>query len=246
GWEPAAGRRRAAERWTVAGWGPWGRAGWLAAVGAGGALVVSEVEFGGEALLRVVTPYLVLGVGALLLWRRGAVLAVVAVLAGYALPGSVRDVAGHVDPWPERRERLIPKGALEGGRWLRAHSSPGDVVATDLHCRYDWWQVCDSRHFWVSGFSERRVLVEGWAYAESTLSRARPFVRSYLAEPFGDRERLAANDVVFVAPTAENVRTLAQKYGVKWLFTGINPVLDEFAELRFRNATSSVYRLPGR
>ncbi|MBB6555679.1 hypothetical protein [Nonomuraea rubra] len=224
----------------------WGRAAWLATAGAGGALLVSEVEFGGGALVRVVMPYLVLGVAALLLWRRGSVLAVVAVLAGYALPGSVRDVVAHVNPWAERRERSIPKGALEAGRWLRAHSAPGDVVATNLHCRYDWWQVCDSRHFWVSGFTERRVLVEGWAYAESTLSRARPFVRSYLAEPFVDRARLAANDVVFEAPTSENVRTLAQKYGVKWLFTGINPALEKFAQLRFRNATSSVYRLPER
>ncbi|WP_237103861.1 hypothetical protein, partial [Nonomuraea sp. MG754425] len=155
-----------------------------------------------------------------------------------------RDVAAHVTPLAERRERLIPRGALEAGRWLRAHSSPDDVVATDLHCRYDWWRVCDSRHFWVSGFSERRVLVEGWAYAESTLSRARPFLRSYLAVPFGDPALLAANDAVFERPTAENVRELSRKYGVKWLFTGINPELGKFASLRFRNATSSVYRLP--
>ncbi|TYB58067.1 hypothetical protein FXF51_38085 [Nonomuraea sp. PA05] len=240
---------------VAAGRVPWVRAGCLAVVGAGAALVVSGAggvpvearsEGSGGVLVRVVLPYLVLGIGALLVWRRGSVLTVVAVLAGYALPSSVRDVAAHVTPQAEQRERLIPGGALEAGRWLRAHSEPGDVVATDLHCRYAWWQVCDSRHFWVSGFSERRVLVEGWAYAESTLSRARPFVRSYLAVPFADRARLAANEVVFVAPTAENVRTLGREYGVKWLFTGINPVLGKYARLRFRNGGSSVYQLPGR
>ncbi|AQZ66828.1 hypothetical protein BKM31_40105 [[Actinomadura] parvosata subsp. kistnae] len=227
----------------------WARVAKLAGTGAVAALVVAHVGFLGGALERVVAPYLVLGAGALVVVagarRRGAV-PVVAVLAGFALPTSVRDVAGHVLPSAQWRERLIPEGALEAGRWLRGHSSPDDVVATDLHCRHDFWQVCDSRHFWVSGFSERRVLVEGWAYAESTLSRARPFVRSYLAVPFADPGRLAANDAVFRAPTAANVRTLAQKYGVKWLFTGINPELGKYARLRFQNGTSSVYELPER
>jgi hypothetical protein len=128
---------------------------------------------------------------------------------------------------------------------LREHSSPDDVVATDLHCRPAAWPKCDGRHFWVSGFSERRVLVEGWAYAESTLSRAELFVTPYLEVPFADPARLAANDAVFREPSAGNVRHLAQKYGVKWLFTGINPKLGKFARLRFRNATSSVYELTG-
>ncbi|MFB4283032.1 hypothetical protein ACBJ59_47570 [Nonomuraea sp. MTCD27] len=223
---------------------PWALAACLLGLGAGGALVASGLEFSGGTAARVVLPYLVLAAGALLLWRRGHVLAVVALLTGYAVPASVQEVAGHVLPEEDKRERLIPEGALEAGRWLRAHSSPDDVVATDLHCRYRWWQVCDSRHYWVSGFTERRVLVEGWAYAESTLSRARSFEGSYLAVPFADPPRLAANDAVFREPSAENVRLLAQKYGVKWLFTGINPELGKFARLRFRNATSSVYQLP--
>ncbi|MEV4085804.1 hypothetical protein AB0J43_36600, partial [Nonomuraea fuscirosea] len=151
---------------------------------------------------------------------------------------------GHVLPDGERRERLVPPGARAAGRWLRDHSAPGDVVATDLHCLHDGWQVCDSRHFWVSGFSERRMLVEGWAYAESTLARAGLFAGSYLAVPFADQKRLAANDVVFRAPTAENVRRLADEYGVTWLFTGMNPRLEEFARLRFRNATTSIYQIP--
>ncbi|MGR6924001.1 hypothetical protein ACU635_57890 [[Actinomadura] parvosata] len=243
-----AGRASWVRAGGAAGRASWVRVGGLAATGVIAAMVVAHVGFLGGALERVVAPYLVLvalclGVAASR-WR--GVVPVVAVLAGFALPTSVRDVAGHVLPSAEWRERLIPEGALAAGRWLRAHSSPDDVVATDLHCRYDWWQVCDSRHFWVSGFSERRVLVEGWAYAESTLSRARPFVRSYLAVPFADPGRLAANDAVFRAPTAANVRTLAQKYGVKWLFTGINPELGKYARLRFQNGTSSVYEVPER
>jgi hypothetical protein len=169
---------------------------------------------------------------------------VVALLAGYAVPASARALALRVVP--EDREMEIPAGALRAGRWLRAHSSPGDVVATDLHCRPVEAPGCDSRHYWVSGFTERRVLVEGWAYAESTLSRAELFVSPYLEVPFADPARLAANDAVFRAPTAENVRRLAEVYGVKWLFTGMNPELGKYARLRFRNSSFSVYRLTAR
>ncbi|MEV0380171.1 hypothetical protein [Nonomuraea sp. NPDC050643] len=222
---------------------PWPLAAGMAGLGAGAALLTAGLEFPGGALVRVATPYLMLGVAALLVWRRGLVAAVAALLAGYAVPTSVRDVAGHVTPERDERERLIPDGALEAGRWLREHSAPGDVVATDLHCRNTWRVHCDSRHYWVSGFTERRVLVEGWAYAESTLSRAELFRTPYLTVPFADPARLTENDAVFWAPSAENVRLLAQKYGVKWLFTGINPELGKFARLRFRNATSSVYQV---
>ncbi|MFB9682499.1 hypothetical protein, partial [Streptosporangium vulgare] len=32
--------------------------------------------------------------------------------------------------------QAVPLGALEAGRWLRAHSDPDDLVATDTHCRW--------------------------------------------------------------------------------------------------------------
>ncbi|MGW0802043.1 hypothetical protein [Nonomuraea sp. NPDC002799] len=216
------------------------RGGWVV-LGAVAAVAASVIEVPGDALARVVVPYLMLASGAVLLWRRGFVPAVVALLAGYAVPASVREVVAHVAPGDETRAPLIPEGAMEAGRWLRDHSSPGDVVATDLHCRPLGWIACDSRHFWVSGFSERRVLVEGWGYAESTLSRATN--TPYLLVPFADQARLAANDAVFVAPSAANARRLARQYGVRWLFTGINPQLGTIAKLRFANATSSVYEL---
>ncbi|TDD13501.1 hypothetical protein [Nonomuraea diastatica] len=222
---------------------PWPIVACLVGMGAGAALLASARDVAGDVLAAVVVPYTMLAAAALLLWRRGFGLAVVALLTGYALPESVRDVAAHVTPKEGERKREIPDGAMEAGRWLRDHSSPGDVVATDLHCRPIRESPCDSRHYWVAGFTERRVLVEGWAYAESTLSRTPLFRASYLDVPFADPARLAANDVVFRRPTAENVRHLAQKYGVKWLFTGRNPKLERFARLRFRNGSSSVYEL---
>ncbi|MEU6793398.1 hypothetical protein ABZ907_17005 [Nonomuraea wenchangensis] len=234
---------------------------WVA-VGAGVAVVVSgvqrvlrgsgrvEADLGG--VMWVVGPYLVLvaaivvlGVG---LARRivaaRVVLVVAGVMAGYGVPASAVEVVRHVVPDEGRRERVVPRGGREAARWLREHSRPGDVVATDLHCRPVIAPECDSRHYWVAAFSERRVLVEGWAYAESTLSRAAAYGGSYLSVPFADAARLAANDAVFAAPTRENVRRLAGGYGVRWLFTRINPELDGYAALRFRNRAFSVYELP--
>ncbi|WP_425465356.1 hypothetical protein, partial [Nonomuraea mesophila] len=222
---------------------PWPLVACLVGMGAGAALLASSLDVSGGVLAAVAVPYSMLAAAALMVWRLRLGLAVVALLAGYAVPESARDVAAHVTPEKGERAREIPDGALEAGRWLREHSSPGDVVATDLHCRAVTEPACDSRHYWVAGFTERRVLVEGWAYAESTLSRTPLFRASYLDVPFADPARLAANDAVFRRPTAENVRHLAQEYGVKWLFTDRNRKLERFAQLRFRNESSSVYEL---
>ncbi|MEV5554148.1 hypothetical protein AB0L44_10850 [Nonomuraea wenchangensis] len=234
------------------------------ALGAGVAMVVAgvqgvvrgfvrvEPDLGG--LLGVVGPYLVLVAVAVVVVvvrpsslvpaRAGVVLVVVGVMAGYGVPASAVEMVRHVVPDEGRRERVVPRGGREAARWLREHSGVGDVVATDLHCRPVIAPGCDSRHYWVAGFSERRVLVEGWAYAESTLSRARAYGGSYLSVPFADAARLAANDAVFAAPTRENVRRLAAGYGVRWLLTRIDPRLDGYAALRFSNRAFAVYELP--
>ncbi|MEV0350343.1 hypothetical protein AB0H88_31570 [Nonomuraea sp. NPDC050680] len=177
--------------------------------------------------------------------RRGPViLAVVALLTGYAVPATLTQGVGPSShPGTPPPVRMVPQGALEAGRWLRDHSSPDDVVATNAHCRPVGWKVCDSRHFWVSAYSERRVLVEGWAYAQSTMSRSEPFGTSYLALPFADQARLAANDAMFRQPSAENVARLVREYGVKWAFTENDAALDGFATLRFRSGQCSVYEL---
>ncbi|MEV6151247.1 hypothetical protein AB0L53_12985 [Nonomuraea sp. NPDC052129] len=237
---------------------------WWVALGAGLALGVRVLlgpDLPVHGLFPLALPYLVLvGVvavaAAVALWRgptvlapqherRGpVVLAVVALLTGYAVPATLTQGVGpsshHEAPPPVR---MVPEGALEAGRWLRDHSSPDDVVATNAHCRPVGWKVCDSRHFWVSAYSERRVLVEGWAYAQSTMSRSEPFGVSYLALPFADQARLAANDAMFRQPSAENVARLVREYGVKWALTENDTALDGFATLRFRSGQCSVYEL---
>ncbi|WP_440100712.1 hypothetical protein, partial [Streptosporangium sp. H16] len=157
----------------------------------------------------------------------------------------------------------IPRGALEAGRWLRAHSDPGDLVATDVHCRWGHEDPCDSRQSWVAALSERRVLVEGWTYTSANMSRWRP---GSLPEhlPFWDGERIRLNDAAFQAPSAAAIQRLRERYQVRWLLaderrTGrasrirdvrdIGDVRDvrdigDFAELRFRSGDYAVYRIP--
>ncbi|MEU8145254.1 hypothetical protein [Nonomuraea sp. NPDC048901] len=240
-----------------------GAAKWWVALGAGLAVAARALlgpDVPVHGLFPLAPPYLVLVVVvvAVLALRRGSMafvpqrgrrgsvaVAVVALLTGYAVPATLTQGVG---PSSHRAVaappvRMVPQGALEAGRWLRDHSSPDDVVATNAHCRPVGWKVCDSRHFWVSAYSERRVLVEGWAYAQSTMSRSEPFGTSYLALPFADQARLAANDAVFRQPSAENVARLVREYGVKWAFTENGVALDSFATLRFRSGQCSVYEL---
>ncbi|MFD1503995.1 hypothetical protein, partial [Streptosporangium lutulentum] len=144
--------------------------------------------------------------------------------------------------------QTMPEGALEAGRWLRAHSDPDDLIATNAHCRWGYENPCDSGQSWVAALSERHVLVEGWLYTSANLSRWRP---GQLPErlPFWDGERLRSNDLAFQAPSADVMRHLRERYGVRWLFAderhvGPGSEIGDFAELRFRSGDCAVYRVP--
>ncbi|MFI7443333.1 hypothetical protein [Nonomuraea indica] len=146
-------------------------------------------------------------------------------------------------------ERMIPEGGLTAGRWLRAHSAPGDLVATNAHCRWGRENPCDSRFPWVAALAERRVLVEGWAYTAANLSRWRPGLPPE-SLPFWDRDLLALNDAAFRAPSAKVMSELRERHGVRWLFAEERPGtslgrIGDFATLRFRSGGYAVYLLPG-
>ncbi|MBB2909502.1 hypothetical protein FHS43_000748 [Streptosporangium becharense] len=143
----------------------------------------------------------------------------------------------------------VPRGAREAGRWLRDHSRPDDVVATNAHCAVPGTARCDNRHFWVSGLSERRVLVEGWGYSAGAHARVGDVTTHAITSlPFWDRRRLADNDAVFRVPTAAGVRRLRERYGVRWLFVDTrygrpSPPLDGFAVFRYRSGVCAVYEI---
>jgi hypothetical protein len=138
----------------------------------------------------------------------------------------------------------LPRSRIDAARWVRAHSAPDDIVATNAHCLYppaagQDEATCDARVFWLSGYAERSVLVEGWGFAP------RP------TGPYGafwDPERLRTNDAAFVAPTADGLRDLHTRYGVRYLVvdrrTGAeSPALASLADKRYDNGRLAVYEL---
>ncbi|MEU0516476.1 hypothetical protein [Streptosporangium sp. NPDC006007] len=144
--------------------------------------------------------------------------------------------------------QAIPRGIVEAARWLRAHSNPKDLVATNGHCRWGYESPCDSRQFWVAALSERRVLVEGWTYTSTNMSHWRP---GQLPErlPFWDEERIRLNDAAFHAPLSSVIRALRERYGVRWLFADesratFDSKIGDYAELQFRSGDYAIYRVP--
>ncbi|TMR21994.1 hypothetical protein ETD86_13290 [Nonomuraea turkmeniaca] len=147
---------------------------------------------------------------------------------------------------PERPH--VPDGGVTAARWLRQHTSPDALVAVNAHCRAPAGS-CDNRHFWISAYAERRILVEGWGYINGANSRAALMGKPGMgAVPFEDPQRLADNDAAFRDPTTETVGRLRDTYGVRWLFADDRyPVrtaeLGRVAALKFRAGHCWVYEL---
>ena len=250
---------------------PGGR--WLyAAAAAGGALLsYLSVKLGqqhrpataGEhgmlrAAISLVAPWAVLVIAGLVLavalaWRAGAgqrrrlsVTLLALVLTGFALQTSLVSVRPILHP--AQAAPQIPAGALEAGRWLRANSSPDDLVATNSHCYEGSTVACDSRQFWVSAYSERRVLVESWGYTAWAHAAWIPFRLRPARVPFHHPELLADNDRAFAQPSASSIARLRDAYHVKWLFVDLTqnaPAdgLDQVATLRFADGSVAVYEI---
>lgn len=147
-------------------------------------------------------------------------------------------------------EPRVPEGGVDAARWLREHSRPDELVATNAHCGEGTGPRCGRRTFWISAFSERHVLVEGWAYVTPASFGAPPDDFASLGRsPFWDEERLAANDLVFTDPSESALRRLREEYGVDWLVADLRlePDLDglqEVAELVYRRGQVAVLRVP--
>ena len=228
-----------------------------------GALGPSRVPSLGRDHLSGVLPAIVLPVVALLIvvtlaylalrraeprWPvlRGAVpLLVIALAMGFSIPNLPTVVVGPTFNPPT--ELPIAAEGIDAARWLRDHSDPNDLVGTNLHCwpLPDRPDVCDARHFWVSGYSERRMLVEGWAYTSKAIAAGMKLGVSDRTVPFWDPALLAANDAAFQAPTEAAVAFLRDDHGVRWLFADLTTAdeagLTRVADLRYRAGNYAVY-----
>jgi hypothetical protein len=140
----------------------------------------------------------------------------------------------------------IAPGGIEAARFIRLRSGPDDLIATNIHCHAPAAKVCHTASFWIPGYAERRVLVEGWAYTAKANEDGTP--QSALHGPFWNQEKLHINDEAFTAPTRDGLESLRTKYGVRWLLADerVHPVPDELArlaDLRFQSGTVRVYQL---
>jgi hypothetical protein len=189
-------------------------------------------------------------------WWMAVGLAVVALFgaSSLAVPATVAAPASsrHCSAGPDRpicSRRQVPEGGELVARYVRAHSRPGDVIATNVHCAPETGrQRCDARSFWLAGYAERRVLLEGWAYTD----RANALVdvgQNPVRHPFWDPALQAANDIVFSAPTRANLLYLRDRYGVRWLVYDRTAApapakLETLAVRRVDAGTVTAYALP--
>ncbi|WP_432832632.1 hypothetical protein [Dactylosporangium sp. CA-092794] len=231
----------------------------------GGVPVIGPERRAAAVTIALVWPWAALGAAgilAVLLARRARTPAafglVVVFLLGGTAPTALRQLGyayqdGRANGWSERADLwpVVTEGTLEAGRWLRDHSSPNDLVATNMHCAYEGRRgrsACDRRHFGIAAYTERRVLVESWAYtAEAHNQEAIQGVPQEHTRYWRPR-LLADNDAAFADPSPETIGVLRDRYHVTWLFTEDDimppsPDLPRYATLMYRAGHCAVYRI---
>jgi hypothetical protein len=197
--------------------------------------------------LAVALAIAVLGLGVFGLVLRGsrrtwAVIGV-AILLGTTVSPTVASLRKFATPSLTEYESIAP-GGIEAARFIRRNSGSDDRIATNLHCHLARASHCLTGSYWIAGYAERRVLVEGWAYR----SRVDDTYPGGVQGPYWDEEKLRLNDEAFTDPTRELLETLRTKYGVQWLLldervSAPPKNLDRLTELRFQYGTVRVYQL---
>jgi hypothetical protein len=180
-----------------------------------------------------------------LLGRGGVVLLTAVLVIG--APGLVMDAAA-ARRYPNGGAYAVvpmPQSRVDAARWVYEHSRTDDVLATNVHCRALLAGGCDARSFWLSGYAQRAVLVEGWAFAPRVVGRP-----GGAAEPFWDAARLRRNDEAFRAPSVAGLADLRDRYKLRWLVADraegpVSPLLDVLADRRYDNGRVVVYELRG-
>ncbi|MFK4083881.1 hypothetical protein ACI2LF_07230 [Kribbella sp. NPDC020789] len=174
--------------------------------------------------------------------RTWAVIAV-AVLLGTTVSPTLASVRRFATPSLTEYESIAP-GGIEAARFIRRNSGANDRIATNVHCHRPSTTRCLAGSYWIAGYAERRVLVQGWAYRTRVDD-------SYPGKPqsnYWDEEKLRLNDEVFTNPTRELLEKLRTQYGVQWLLlddriTQPPKMLERLTDLRFQLGNVRVYQL---
>ncbi|MFE2726639.1 hypothetical protein [Kitasatospora sp. NPDC059327] len=175
---------------------------------------------------------------------RGGVVLLTAALAAGA-PALLLDVQqSRQVPWDGAWP--LPASQVEAARWVRAHSDPTDVLVTNGHCRSEndyavpGANCWNSLSFYLSGYSERSVLVEGWAYS--------PRLMSEKSGSFWDQPLLQLNEDAVYRPTAGILDQLRERHHVRYVVVNRkvapeSPDLKTLAKPVFDNGRMAVYEI---
>ncbi len=177
--------------------------------------------------------------------RRTALAWLIALVAATALLDKPLDVipgwvesqrAGepHYDVDGSRGQRGVDARLLAGLRWLRDHSSPRDVIATDVHTTSAAGRR--ARYFYPAAYAERRTFLGGWDYTLEVVTRDVPF-----------RERRALSHRAYRGERRA-LSLLRRRYGVRFLLVdlrhaGPKPALDRRLPRVYADPALRIYRL---
>lgn len=229
---------------------------WSAASVPAGAKSPPAAVVHGELLTHLALVIVPVVAGAALLWflhRRGSRAAypvLVAATAALVLTPVLRPMlnVGATITYAAEPSRTVSSDEVKAARWIAENTPTDDVIATNLHClRIVTKPNCDARSFWVSGLTERAVLVEGWAYTEAAHEANGNNNLGSRQQPFADPVTFALNEAAFAAPTKAGLDALHAR-GVRWLYADrraspVSPELATLADLRFRSGPADVYEL---
>jgi hypothetical protein len=201
---------------------------------------------GAVALLLLMTVLLPWKFARSAAWRNTVLVsaATAAIAGALILPVTSLKVA----PTPETTTWAVSSEEFQAADWLRQHSDPNEVVATNVHC---WFAPsddrCNSRAFWVSGFTQRPVLLEGWAYTDAAHEAHGINGLSFSLQPFHDADLFELNEAAFVDPSTETMDALKEQ-DVKWLFAAkqrsdVAGNVGDYATEVYSNDDVTVYRL---
>ncbi|WP_432834753.1 hypothetical protein [Dactylosporangium sp. CA-092794] len=174
---------------------------------------------------------------------RAAALTVVLFAGGAGLP---YDAVHHANLGTAYHVRVTPDQAA-AARWLRAHSSPEDYVATNVHRVGSGEQAGQSLAYWISAYAERRVLLGSWGYSPESTRIQAGRRRAGPALDYWDPDRLAANDLAIYDPTRQRLARLWDQR-VRWILVDRaqgreSPRLADLAPTAWSAGDVVVYRL---
>jgi hypothetical protein len=188
--------------------------------------------------------------------RLATMLALTSAVAALGLPQAIADgtnivTSPHAQFRQTGQDKLVPYigvGGIGAARWLRDHSAVSDLVATNVHCLHPHAAACDHRTTWIAAFTERQMLLEGWAYTFRSAGEAAKQNVPVALVAFWRPSELENNDLAFEVPTAARIAVLRQRYGVAWMFADTRYPVDltalrAVADLKYHVGVYDVFKL---